>query len=236
MTSIQCRTLIHPQNGVTFNREVFASIADNVIVAYVNASTSGGLTFTHSLNTPQTVTSNVATTTGITMTARNSAEGGLASVMTYQVATKLVLNGGSAAVSGSSIRVTGANSATIIVSIATSFNSYKDGSGGNPASRNSAILGALPSSDINVLRQNHLNTYQAIFNRFSIDLGNNASLTALPTDQRISQGMATVDPGLISLFVNYGRAMLIGSSGPTSVQPANLQGIWQVEKTATWQR
>jgi hypothetical protein len=51
-----------------------------------------------------------------------------------------------------------------------------------------------------------------LFNRFSIDLGNDAALSALPTDKRVARNMATFDPGLVSLFVNLGRSLLIGSS------------------------
>jgi len=169
------------------------------------------------------------------MNARNSGENGKSGVMTYQVRAQVYTDGGSSTTSNNAISVSGANSATIILGIATSFNNYRDGSGANPDSRNSATFSALPSTNFDTLFSRHRSIWQGFFNRFSIDLGNVQSLSSLATDVRVQRAMSTTDLGLISLFVNYGRALLIGSSGPLAVQPSNLQGIWQNGLTATWQ-
>jgi len=170
------------------------------------------------------------------MSARNTGESGVPGVMNYQVRAQVYINGGNQTVANNRITVSGAASATIVLSIASSFNSYRDGSGGDASGRNSATFNALPTTDFDTLFSRHKSTWQGFFNRFSIDLGNVASLSSLATDVRIQKAMAVPDLGLISLFVNYGRALLIGSSGPLAVQPANLQGIWQNQLSVLWQR
>jgi alpha-L-fucosidase 2 len=49
---------------------------------------------------------------------------------------------------------------------------------------------------------------------------------------RVKEGRR--DNGLISLYFNYGRYLLMGSSRPPAVLPANLQGIWNKEFKAPW--
>lgn len=77
----------------------------------------------------------------------------------------------------------------------------------------------------------HLADYQALFQRVELNLGPQLSL---PTDQRLErlkEGQA--DPGLIALYFQYGRYLLIASSRPGSL-PANLQGIWAWELRSPW--
>jgi alpha-L-fucosidase 2 len=208
---------------------------DNVFVVHLNSSAARSLNFTAWLVTPLTAVNNTATATTLVLNGKNSAEGVLPAAMTFQISSKLILTDGTSTASGNTLHVTGASSATIIISVASSFIDYKDGSSGNPAKRNSDYFNAVSSTDVNTLRKRHLQTYQSSFDRFSIDLGNNEKLSALPTDQRVALNMSTVDPGLISLFINYARSLSIGSSQPGSVQPSNLQGVWQVESTGAWQ-
>ena len=42
-----------------------------------------------------------------------------------------------------------------------------------------------------------------------------------------------MDPALAALYVQYGRYLMISSSRP-GTQPANLQGIWNVEFRPAW--
>ena len=78
----------------------------------------------------------------------------------------------------------------------------------------------------------HITDYQAYFNTFSINLGQGKN-AALPTDKRIAGFNPSADPGLIALFVQYARYLLISASRPGG-QPANLQGIWNNELTPPW--
>jgi alpha-L-fucosidase 2 len=56
----------------------------------------------------------------------------------------------------------------------------------------------------------------------------------LPTDERLKAFQANPDdPGLLALYFQYGRYLLIASSPPGS-QPANLQGIWNDQVRPPW--
>ncbi|KAJ7833883.1 alpha-l-fucosidase [Mycena olivaceomarginata] len=222
--------------GVTYTREYLSSAPDNVIAIHINSTASNAVSFTASFSTPQTVTSSSATASTVIVTAGNTAEGVLPSAITFEKRMQVILSGGSSAAAGiTGITVSNATSATILISISTSFKNYADGSSQSPSARNTAVFSKIASTAWTSLRSRHIAAYTVLFNRFSIDLGNDAALSALPTDQRVARNMATFDPGLVSLFVNLGRSLLIGSSQPGAVQPANLQGIWQDGLTANWQ-
>ena len=207
------------------------------MVVHLTASSKNALSFQANLTTPTPVISNTATTTSLVLNARNTVAGnGIAGALTYQVRTKIILDGGSVTTSGSSVTISNANSVTLILGIASSFQKYNDVSG-NPSAKLDTVFNAIPSSfNYASVLASHIVDYQSMFNRFSIDLGSNSSLSSLPTDQRVARGMNPVDNGLITLFINFGRYLLISSGAPGSVQPSNLQGIWQTETTALWDR
>ncbi|KAF4996550.1 hypothetical protein FGRMN_4434 [Fusarium graminum] len=76
----------------------------------------------------------------------------------------------------------------------------------------------------------HRHDYASLFGRMSLRLWPDAS--HLPTDQRIKNHR---DPGLIALYHNYGRYLLISSSRKSvKALPANLQGIWNPSFSPPW--
>ncbi|ROV99126.1 hypothetical protein VMCG_06700 [Cytospora schulzeri] len=76
----------------------------------------------------------------------------------------------------------------------------------------------------------HVADYRSLFGRMSLRMWPDAP--HIPTDQRIrNQG----NPGLIALYHNYGRYLLISSSRDShKALPANLQGIWNPSFTPPW--
>ena len=88
--------------------------------------------------------------------------------------------------------------------------------------------------DYSSLWTRHIDDHASIFNRVSIDLGETAQ-DHLPTDQRLEAVKAGAeDPGLIALYFQYGRYLLMNSSRTPGVLPANLQGIWNKDFDAPW--
>lgn len=82
------------------------------------------------------------------------------------------------------------------------------------------------------LLKEHMQDYQMLYSRVSLEIGDQKE--NIPTDERLAairKGME--DPGLYSLFFQYGRYLLISSSRPGS-QAANLQGIWNEELRPAW--
>ncbi|KGO72947.1 Alpha-L-fucosidase [Penicillium italicum] len=80
------------------------------------------------------------------------------------------------------------------------------------------------------LRTRHVADYQSLYDRMELQLGPDSP--EIPTDQRLKSSR---DPGLIALYHNYNRYLLISCSrdGQKSL-PANLQGIWNPSFHPAW--
>lgn len=76
----------------------------------------------------------------------------------------------------------------------------------------------------------HVVDYSALFDRISLRMWPDAK--HIPTDERIRNHR---DPGLVALYHNFGRYLLISCSRDSyKALPANLQGIWNPSFTPPW--
>jgi alpha-L-fucosidase 2 len=86
-----------------------------------------------------------------------------------------------------------------------------------------------------LLRKNHIAEHSSMFDRVSLRLGKDNKADTIPTDERLRRFQAGGDdPGLIALYFQYGRYLLMGSSRHPAQLPANLQGIWNKDYWAPW--
>ncbi|KAL1958394.1 hypothetical protein VTO42DRAFT_4495 [Malbranchea cinnamomea] len=84
------------------------------------------------------------------------------------------------------------------------------------------------------LLDRHVSDYRSLYDRMELHLGPVPIEKArLPTDRRLEQSDG--DPGLVELYHNFGRYLLISSSreGWKSL-PANLQGLWNPSFHPAW--
>lgn len=85
-------------------------------------------------------------------------------------------------------------------------------------------------------RKQHLEDYQRLYRRMQLHYSqSDIKMEEIPTDVRLKKvqnGMA--DMGLLELYFQYGRYLLISSSRDGSL-PANLQGIWNDSLTPPWE-
>ncbi|KAF4808304.1 Alpha-L-fucosidase 2 [Colletotrichum siamense] len=80
------------------------------------------------------------------------------------------------------------------------------------------------------LVEHHQEDYAGLFNRTSLRMSPDAC--HLPTDERINNSR---DPGLVALYHNYGRYLLISCSRNfKKALPATLQGIWNPSFAPPW--
>ena len=128
------------------------------------------------------------------------------------------------------IKVSDANSATIMLVGASSFVSYKDISG-NPSERCARYLQRLQGAGYDQIRKEHINDYQQLFRTVSFDLG--AKPLEQPTGWRIAHFEPDLDLQLVSLYFQFGRYLMISGSRPGSL-PLNLQGIWNDQLRPPW--
>lgn len=80
----------------------------------------------------------------------------------------------------------------------------------------------------------HIQDYQSLYNRVSLQLKEENSIEALATDERLLRVKdGCEDIGLSKLLFDYGRYLLISCSRPGTL-PANLQEIWNKELCPAW--
>jgi alpha-L-fucosidase 2 len=104
----------------------------------------------------------------------------------------------------------------------------------DPSATCSSILDKTENVPAGKLEKNHLEEYQKMFNRVSLSFGFD-SLAVIPTDERLrALKNGGTDNGLVALYFQYGRYLLMSSSRTPAVLPANLQGIWNKEMKAPW--
>ena len=230
--------------GVKYERTVFASQADNVIVVRIKASKKGALSFDVSFDSPL----KAETTNWIEREHRAVKElaaivegvdhEGIKAGLKAECRVKVEADG-KVENKAQSWSVSNATTATLYITAATTFVNYHDVSG-NPVKKNSETLDGLRGKTYAKLLNDHIRKYQEQYNRVSLILGNprdskqSYEKAALPTDQRLAAfEKDPSDLDMVSLMMQYGRYLLISSSQPGG-QPANLQGVWNAQVNAPW--
>ena len=224
-------------NGVTYERTVFASQADNVIVVQMKASKKGALSFEIGFDSPLTAqvfcVKNRDKRPVYELAAVIDGEDheGIKAGLKAECRIHLESDG-QQEYGAQSLKVANATTATLYVVAATNFVNYHDISG-NPVKKNNEVLDGLQGTSYAQLLKRHVAKYQEQYNRVSLVLDSPANgSAALPTDQRLTAFDGT-DLGLVTLMMQYGRYLLISSSQPGG-QAANLQGVWNDKKNAAW--
>lgn len=218
-------------NGVHFVREVFASPVDQVIVVRLSADKPGQIGFSARLATPQTGTVTTTTDDTLVLAGRNGKSPAGPGQLKFQARVRVAAVGGKTTVGKDVISVAGADSATLLVAMATSFKSYKDVSG-DPEAQSTRQLAAAAAKSYQDLRGAHIAEHQRLFRRVTLDLGTGQA-ARLPTDERLLAFGKGNDPQFAALYFQFGRYLLISSSRPGG-QPANLQGLWNHHMEPPW--
>ena len=219
--------ITYKMDGVTYKRETFASFPDQAIVVRLTADKPGSIQFTAKLDSPHK-SAKTALRSGDQLALFGQVEEG---GIKFESRLKLVAQGGQTTTSDTGLTVNNADSATLILTAASSYISYKDISG-DPSALSEAKLVKATKKDFQQLLDAHIQDHRDLFRRVSIDLGRTED-AALPTDQRIRNFSAGNDPDLAALTFQYGRYLLIASSRPGG-QAANLQGIWNDSLKPAW--
>ena len=218
-------------DGTRFTRQVFASPVDQVIVVRLTADKKGAITFTAGFQTPQRATIGAESGNTLLMGGVNGSAQGIKGALKFQVRARVQADGGTVSATSDSVSVTNANSATILIALATSYKGFDDVSG-DPEAIVKAQIAAAESSSFDALIGVHVWEHQRLFRRVSLDLGRSDAMQ-LPTDERIENFHNGNDPQFAALYFQFGRYLLISSSRPGS-QPANLQGIWNESMNPPW--
>lgn len=213
-------------DGVVYKRTVFSSFPDQVMVVHLTASQAKALDFRVRMDALHKERQLISGASGQSLQVRVK-EGALHGVASYQIQTD-----GQIKMDSSQLAISDASWATLYLTAATNYKGYNDVSG-NPASIVHERLSKLENQQYEDLKGRHLNDYHALYDRFSIHLGDNQK-TQLPTNQRILEFLDEPnDPQLVALYVQYARYLLLASSRP-GTKPATLQGIWNHKLKPPW--
>lgn len=213
--------------GSTVRRKAFASAPAQVIAIRYELEGGSGLSLRLRLDRDQDVQGSRVEGDRLVLVGRLGARG-LAFCATAAVRTE----GGTLTSRGNAFLVTGARAVTVLIAGATSYAGPTERAG-DPAERCAQVLDRALAASYAELEAAHVADHRSLFDRVSLNLGR-APQAELPTDRRLADLISgKEDPGLVALYFQYGRYLLMGSSRPGSL-PANLQGVWNDHLNAPW--
>ncbi len=227
-------------DGYEVSQKVFSSAADDVLVVKIKTENPEGLNYDLKLSRPDDAghpTVKVTTPTNNTIKMKGMVtqyEGMVHSVpveVDYGVKFETVLqaqnNSGTITQINGGLSLKNVKEATIYIVCNTSF--YMD----DYVEKNGETLQKLKASSYDDILKRHIEDYQNLYNRTTLDLGHH-ELDSLPTNERlklVKEGKKDIE--LSAKLFDYGRYLLISSSRPNT-NPANLQGIWNEHIIAPW--
>ncbi|MGW3173385.1 glycosyl hydrolase family 95 catalytic domain-containing protein [Streptomyces sp. NPDC001153] len=221
-------------SGVTYQRQIFASRPDDVIVLHF--SQQGGGTYTG------TVT--LAGTHGETTTADSAGRCAsfgacLPNGLKYGAAVTARSSSGTVAVDGTSISFRGCTDLTVVVSGGSDY--APDAAAGfrdpsmDPERLARTKVAAAAGHSATTLLHTHVADFRPVFEQLDIDLGtSSAAQRRLDTWQRVQARYRddVPDPELEAAYLQFGRYLMI--SGSRGALPMGLQGPWLDGNDPDW--
>ena len=212
-------------DGVNFQREVFASFPDRVIIVRFTTDKPGELNFKVSYDSPLQSTVRKQGKK-LVLRGKGGDHEGVKGVIEVETQSQVIAEGGKVSLTDKYISVEHATAATLYIAAATNFVNYHNVKG-NESKKASALLAGAMKKEYSEALKAHTDYYQSQFNR------ENTKTARQETVKRIAGFSQGNDPALAALMFQYGRYLLISSSQPGG-QPANLQGIWNHQLNAPW--
>jgi alpha-L-fucosidase 2 len=244
-------SVFYRSDGAGFQREVFVSAPDQVVVVRLTTTRPEGLSFEVSLDSPVHSSVDIAGKDGLILRGKAPAHttpdyhGGAVVYdekeglgMHFAGLLRALPEGGSVEAASGALNVRGARAVTLLLTAATGYRGFDrdpDLPAGALAEACRATLERAARKNYASLRQDHIQDHQRLFRRVSLDLGSGPAAQK-PTDERLrsfAENAKEPDQGLAALYFQYGRYLLIASSRPGG-QPANLQGLWNELVLPPW--
>ena len=225
-------TTSYQLDGVNYQRTVFASQADPVIIVRLQADQPEALTFNIAYDSQLPVSRSVSQHQ-LSATVQNVEQEGIPGKLTAEC--RILAEADGEIVDGAeSMTIVKATTVTLYIIAATNYVNYQDISG-EPKQKNDQKMSALKGKNYAQLLDDHIRRYQEQYQRVSLNISSSSDNPnrSLPTDQRLTAFADSNDPDMVSLMMQYGRYLLISSSQPGG-QPANLQGVWNDKLNAPW--
>ncbi|WP_420320035.1 glycosyl hydrolase family 95 catalytic domain-containing protein [Flagellimonas sp.] len=208
---------------VTYNRTVFSSAVDNVLVFKTTSDQPGRINCTIGLSRPGDGEKVRVEGNMLIMTQHLSNGKGVK----YEARLQLIAKSGTTQVVGNQFVVKNADELELRLVAGTDYR------GQDPAQLCNDYQRKLENLTYDKLLAQHMAEYQTYFNRVKLDIPPSAA-AGFATDERVdAQKRGVYDPSLAALYFQFGRYLLISSSRPGSL-PANLQGLWADGLVPPW--
>ena len=237
-------------DGVGYTQEVFASAPDQLIVVNITADRLGRIALRAGLESPHKGAvsqdaGNPSSRPGldnrqatIKLEGRNGNAANVPGALGFAAVARAIVDGGTIGVGrDGAIEIAGATSVTLLIAMATTFNTYRDVSA-DALARALRHLTAAAKKSYKRLREAHIADYQRLYRRVGLELASadptsDGAARRRPTDQRIAEFGKGSDPSLAALHFQFGRYLLISCSRAGG-QPATLQGLWNDSLSPPW--
>ncbi|MDB5211243.1 MAG: Alpha-L-fucosidase [Sediminibacterium sp.] len=245
-------TVKYTVDGITYTRETFISHPSKIMMIRITADKKASIHFITSLTSklhfgtktegkdllvlrgkaPKQVANRSSEAIQVGYDENPNGEG-----MNFVVYAKIVNEGGSIQQTTDQLEVKNADAVTIYLSEATSFNGFDKSpglAGKDPVKEATANLQNAMKRSFADAEKIHVADYRSLFDRVTLDLGENTITAKLPTDERLKKFTSSPDDhGLTVLYYQFGRYLMIASTRPGS-RPTNLQGIWNDAVQPPW--
>ena len=232
-------------DGVQYERETIAPLGgQHVITIHLTASEKGKITFTANMTSPhenvlvgseelRMKNEEFATATLLGVSGKHE---GLKGKVRFMSRMAVDAKGGKVTGSNGNISVVDANEATLYITVGTNVKSYKDITGDEAQQSKERLSGAM-AMGYESLKALHTKTYKHYYDRVRLDIGPDRYAN-VPMNKRIERfsvvSDSVADNHLVATYFQFGRYLLISSSQPDNINPANLQGIWNEKMFPSW--
>lgn len=221
-------------SGNQYERQAFASYPNNVVVYKLTSAQANQLNFKISMTRKDLRSGRGASYLDELEAFDNQFikmkghQGSVQNGIDFSMVLKVETTDGNVKQMGSQLVVENASEATIFVTGRTSFRNER------PFVWCMDTLEKAASKGYDKLLAEHIEDYQHYFHKVSLNFERDFELERLPINQRLDRmKKGEKDKGLIELYSDFGRYLLISSSRKGSL-PANLQGIWNQDFAPSW--
>lgn len=221
-------SVTYRKDGVRYHREYFASRPDGIIAMRLTTpGKKGQLSFRVRM-----ADAHIGTTRA---TAGRITINGTLDLLSYEAQAGVWNEGGTQTVEGTTLKVSGADAVTILLTAATNYDiTSPDYLGRTKEELHRMLEQRLTKASekgYKTLKQAHLDDYRPLFNCVKVDLG--GKMPDVPTDVLLHQQREN-STYLDMLYFQYGRYLALGSSRGMGL-PNNLQGLWNNDNNPAWQ-
>ncbi len=221
----------YKQNGIQYNREIFASYPSRALIVRLSASKARSLSFSVTLDRPEKFSTSSANKRLVMSGELDNGAGGRG--MKYKVIVTPILKEGTLQNKEGKLEIQNATEVTLVITSATDYRLHFPDYTNNEFERElEQVTEKAVNQSYATLKKEHVSDFSSFMNRVLFRLGKWDS--SQPADILLQKNKQTQnEQELYALYFQYGRYLLLSSSREGSL-PANLQGMWANKIQTPW--